>query len=85
MFQRHPLVLRNFVISHEMSVRSPEKCSHRFRMLFLQPHQKLKREKVMGNMEERGGRDMPEGKAGREEEEREEGKSGREGGEEKKK
>lgn len=39
----------------------------------------------MGNVEERGGRGMPEGKAGREEEEREEGKSGREGGEEKKK
>lgn len=63
-----------------MNVRSPEKCSHIFRML-----SEAKERKVMGNVEERGGRGMPEGKAGREEEEREEGKSGREGGEEKKK
>lgn len=65
-----------------MIFRSPEKCSHIFRMLSLQLLWKLKREKVIGNMEERGGRGMPEEKAGREEE-KGESESGRKGGERK--
>lgn len=42
---RASLVLRNF-ISHEMNIGSPEKNSYIFRMLSLQPPQKLEREKV---------------------------------------
>lgn len=76
------LVLRTFVIRHEMNVRSPEKYSHIFSILSLQPLWKLKWEMVMDNMEERGGRGMPEGETGREEVEGE-GESGKEGGERK--
>lgn len=65
-----------------MNVRSPEEYSHIFSILTLQPLWKLKREKVMDNMEERGGRGMPEGEAGREEAEGE-GESGKESGERK--
>lgn len=53
------LVLKSF-ISHGMSVSVPGKWSHIFRTS-LQSPQKLKREKVVGDMEERGGRGMPEG------------------------
>lgn len=60
------MVSRNF-ISCGVNVGSPEKSSHILRTLSLQPCQKLKRENVIGTMEERGGGGMPEGKAGKEE------------------